>query len=56
MMTSLISNLESILLLIETLDNRIELIMKELNTYLATIPGIGPTLAAEILAEIGDVK
>lgn len=56
MMTSLISNLESLLFLIETLDNRINLIMKELNTYLVTIPGIGPTLAAEILAEIGDVK
>lgn len=56
MMTSLLSSLESIQLLITQLDHRIELLMSELNCYLETIPGIGTTLAAEILAEIGDAK
>lgn len=56
MMTSLISILECILLLIETLENRIELVTNELNTYLVTIPGIGPPLTTDILAVIDDVK
>lgn len=56
MMTSLLSNLASTLKLVEDLDERIEVIMKSLDTYLESIPGVGFTLAAEILAEIGDVN
>ncbi len=41
---------------IDTLDEQIKLIVNEINTPLITIPGIGYTLAAIILAEIGDVE
>lgn len=41
---------------INTLDKQIKLVVDELNTPLMTIPGIGYTLAAIILAEIGDIN
>ena len=41
---------------IDTLDKQIKLVVDELNTPLITIPGIGYTLAAIILAEIGDIN
>lgn len=41
---------------IDTLDKQIKLVVDELNTPLITIPGIGYTIAAIILAEIGDVN
>jgi transposase len=41
---------------IDVLDKQIKLIVDELNTPLITIPGIGYTLAAIILAEIGDIE
>ena len=40
---------------INELDKQIKLVVDELNTPLMTIPGIGYTLAAIILAEIGDI-
>ncbi len=41
---------------IDALDKQIKLIVDELNTPLITIPGIGYTLAAIILAEIGNFE
>lgn len=41
---------------IDTLDKQIKLVVDELNTPLITIPGIGYTIAAIILAEIGDIN
>lgn len=41
---------------INTLDKQIKLVVDELNTPLVTIPGIGYTIAAIILAEIGDIN
>lgn len=41
---------------IDILDKQIKIIVKELNTPLLTIPGIGYTLAAIMLAEIGDIE
>ncbi len=41
---------------INTLDQQIKLVVDELNTPLMTIPGIGYTIAAIILAEIGDIN
>lgn len=41
---------------IDALDKQIKIVVDELNTPLITIPGIGYTLAAIILAEIGDIK
>lgn len=41
---------------INTLDKQIKLVVDELNTPLITIPGIGYTIAAIILAEIGDIN
>ena len=38
------------------LDKQIKLVVDELNTPLLTIPGIGYTIAAIILAEIGDIN
>lgn len=40
---------------INELDKQIKLVVDELNTPLLTIPGIGYTIAAMILAEIGDI-
>lgn len=41
---------------IDILDKQIKIIVNELNTPLLTIPGIGYTLAAIMLAEIGDIE
>lgn len=41
---------------INELDKQIKLVVDELNTPLLTIPGIGYTIAAIILAEIGDIN
>ena len=41
---------------INALDKQIKLVVDELNTPLITIPGIGYTIAAIILAEIGDIN
>ncbi len=41
---------------IDTLDKQIKLVVDELNTPLVTIPGIAYTIAAIILAEIGDIN
>lgn len=41
---------------IDELDKQIKLVVDELNTPLITIPGIGYTIAAIILAEIGDIN
>lgn len=41
---------------INELDKQIKLVVDELNTPLMTIPGIGYTIAAIILAEIGDIN
>lgn len=41
---------------INELDNQIKLVVKELHSPLITIPGISYTLAAIILAEIGDIE
>ena len=41
---------------IDSLDKQIKLVVDELNTPLLTIPGIGYTIAAIILAEIGDIN
>ena len=41
---------------INALDKQIKLVVDELNTPILTIPGIGYTLAAIILAEIGDIN
>lgn len=40
----------------DELDKQIKLVVNELNTPLMTIPGIGYTIAAIILAEIGDIN
>ena len=41
---------------INALDKQIKLVVDELNTPILTIPGIGYTIAAIILAEIGDIN
>ncbi len=41
---------------IDALDQQIKIIVKELNTPIITIPGIGYTLAAIILSEIGNIE
>lgn len=41
---------------IAELDEKISELYAHFNTYLTTIPGIGPTLAATILSEIGDIS
>jgi len=41
---------------INELDKQIKIVVDELNTPLLTIPGIGYTIAAIILAEIGDIN
>lgn len=41
---------------IDSLDKQIKLVVDELNTPLLTIPGIGYTIAAIILAETGDIN
>lgn len=41
---------------IDELDKQIKLVVDELNTPLMTIPGIGYTIAAIILAEVGDIN
>ena len=41
---------------INELDKQIKLVIDELNTPLMTVPGIGYTIAAIILAEIGDIN
>ena len=41
---------------IDELDRQIKLVVDELNTPLLTIPGIGYTIAAIVLAEIGDIN
>lgn len=48
--------IQSVQLEINELDKQIKLVMDELNTPLLTVPGIGYTLAAIILAEIGDIS
>lgn len=48
--------IQSIQAEINTLDKQIKLVVDELNTPLMTIPGIGYTIAAIILAEIGDIN
>jgi transposase len=41
---------------IDELDKQIKLVVMELNSPLITVPGISYTLAAIILAEIGDIQ
>lgn len=48
--------IQSVQLEINELDKQIKLIMDELNIPLMTVPGIGYTLAAIILTEIGDIS
>lgn len=48
--------IQSVQLEINELDKQIKLVVDELNTPLMTIPGIGYTIAAIILAEIGDIS
>ncbi len=48
--------IQSVQLEIHELGKQIKLVMDELNTPLMTVPGIGYTLAAIILAEIGDIS
>ena len=48
--------IQSVQVEINTLDKQIKLVVDELNTPLMTIPGIGYTIAAIILAEIGDIN
>ncbi|EGO62977.1 IS110 family transposase, partial [Acetonema longum] len=40
---------------IEELEEEISLLLKQTNTYITTIPGIGDTLGSIILSEIGDI-
>jgi len=48
--------IQSIQVEINTLDKQIKAVVNELNTPLVSIPGIGYTLAAIMLAEIGDIE
>lgn len=48
--------IQSIQTEIDELDKQIKLVVEELNSPLITIPGISYTLAAIILAEIGDIE
>ena len=41
---------------IATLDERIAALYSSFDTYLSTIPGVGPVLGATILSEIGDIS
>jgi transposase len=50
----LLSQIDHLQTQIDQLDQNIAGYAKKLNTTIATIPGIGPTLAGVILAEIGD--
>ena len=42
--------------LLTLIDAKIEELFSVYNTYLTTIPGIGPTLGATIFSEIGDIS
>lgn len=48
--------IQSVQFEIDALDKQIKSIVTELNTPIITIPGIGYTLAAIMLAEIGDIE
>lgn len=48
--------IQSVQLEINELDQQIKMVVDELNTPLMTVPGIGYTIAAIILAEIGDIN
>ena len=41
---------------IAALDERIAALYSSFDTYLSTIPGVGPVLGATILSEIGDIS
>jgi transposase len=41
---------------IAEIDSKIEELFSHFNTYITTIPGIGPTLGATIFSEIGDIS
>lgn len=51
----LIEQLEFLERQIEELEEHIAFLLKETGTYITTIPGIGETLGAIILSEIGDI-
>lgn len=52
----LIEQIEFVELQIKSLDEEIESYMKNLNSPVTTIPGIGPTYGAVILSELGDIS
>jgi len=52
----LLAQIEFIETQIEQLDSVIKELMKDINSVITTIPGIGPVLGASILAEVGDIK
>lgn len=55
-LTMLLSWIEQLLSEIKNIDRQIEKYLKKSNTKLTTIPGVGPFVAATVLAEVGDIK
>lgn len=56
MIKSYIKHIQFITEQINTLEERMNQILEELNTTITSITGIGPVLAATILSEIGDIS
>ena len=52
----LIEQIEFLEKQVSELDKEIATLLKKTDTYITTIPGIGPTLGAVIVSEIGDVN
>lgn len=55
-LTQLINQLEFIELQVKMLDEQITIYMKRTNSFITTIPGIGPVLGAVITSELGDIS
>lgn len=53
---SIISTIEHLENQVSDLDDKIDVLLKSLDTTIETIPGIGPILGAIIVSEIGDIN
>ncbi len=56
LVTTCITDIQNQNDLIDDLDKEIKHLMNQIDSYITSIPGIGVTLGAEIIAEIGDIS
>lgn len=56
LVTTCITDIQNQTELIDALDKEISHIMQQIDSHITSIPGIGITLGAEIIAEIGDIS